>query len=84
MIQHEKNKIMLEREGKQAWNQREYKTLLLIKDYLENAQKGWMIMEERAMKIVEACLKEMSKNPIEIFRKISQKQPIFILLNGIH
>ena len=32
----EKNKIMLEKEGKQAWNQREYKTLLLIKDYLEN------------------------------------------------
>lgn len=33
----EKNRIMLEKEGKQAWNQREYKTLLLIKDYLANA-----------------------------------------------
>ena len=32
----EKNKIMLEKEGKHAWNQREYKTLLLIKDYLAN------------------------------------------------
>ena len=30
----EKNKIMLENEGKQAWNQREYKTLLLIRDHL--------------------------------------------------
>ena len=30
----EKNRIMLEKEGTQAWNQREYKTLLLIKDYL--------------------------------------------------
>ena len=29
----EKNKSMLEKEGKRAWNQREYKTLLLIKDY---------------------------------------------------
>ena len=28
----EKNKIMLEKEGKQPCNQREYKTLLLIKD----------------------------------------------------
>ncbi len=34
----EKNKRMLEKEGLQAWNQREYKTLLLIKDYLENGQ----------------------------------------------
>lgn len=31
----EKNERMLEKEGLQAWNQREYKTLLLIKDYLE-------------------------------------------------
>ena len=28
------NRIMLEREGKQAWNQREYNTLLLIRDLL--------------------------------------------------
>ena len=34
----EKNRIMLKKEGKQAWNQREYKTLLLIKDYLANAE----------------------------------------------
>ena len=33
----EKNRTMLEKERKQAWNQREYKTLLLIKDYLTNA-----------------------------------------------
>ena len=32
----EKNRIMLENEGKQAWNQREYKTLQLIKDYFIN------------------------------------------------
>lgn len=32
----EKNRIMLEKEGKQTWNQREYKTLLLIQDYLAN------------------------------------------------
>ena len=31
----EKNRIMLEKEGTQAWNQREYNTLLLIKEYLE-------------------------------------------------
>lgn len=31
----EKNRKMLEGEGKQAWNQREYRTLLLIKEYLE-------------------------------------------------
>lgn len=31
----EKNERMLEKEGRQAWNQREYKTLLLIKDYLK-------------------------------------------------
>ena len=31
----EKNERMLEKEGLQAWNQREYKTLLLIRDYLE-------------------------------------------------
>ena len=35
----EKNEAMLEKEGKQAWNQREYKTLLLIKDYMENGRK---------------------------------------------
>lgn len=32
----EKNRIMLEKEGKQGWNQREYKTLLLIKEHLVN------------------------------------------------
>lgn len=31
----EKNERMLEKEGLQAWNQREYKTLLLIRDYLK-------------------------------------------------
>ncbi len=30
----EKNRRMLEKEGKQAWNQREYKTLLLLRNYL--------------------------------------------------
>ncbi len=30
----EQNRLMLEKEGKQAWNQREYKTLQLIKEYL--------------------------------------------------
>lgn len=29
-----KKSIMLEKEGKQAWNQREYQTLLLIRDHL--------------------------------------------------
>jgi len=32
----EKNERMLEAEGTKAWNQREYRTLLLIKEYLEN------------------------------------------------
>lgn len=36
----EKNEKMLEREGRQAWNQREYKTLLLIKDYLDRKMKN--------------------------------------------
>lgn len=31
----EKNERMLENEGRQAWNQREYKTLLLIKEYFK-------------------------------------------------
>lgn len=31
----EKNKAMFQKEGELAWNQREYKTLLLIKEYLE-------------------------------------------------
>ncbi len=30
-----KNESMLEREGKQPWNQREYQTLLLIKEHLK-------------------------------------------------
>lgn len=30
------NQAMLDREGKSPWNQREYQTLLLLKDYLEN------------------------------------------------
>ena len=30
----EKNKAMLQAEGEQPWNQREYKTLLMIKDYM--------------------------------------------------
>ena len=30
----EKIELMLEKEGRRAWNQREYKTLILIKDYL--------------------------------------------------
>ncbi len=32
-----KNGAMLNKEGQHAWNQREYKTLLLIKDYLSRA-----------------------------------------------
>ena len=32
----EKNRRMLEKEGMQAWNQREYKTLLLIRGYLKS------------------------------------------------
>ena len=37
-------------------------------------------MEERAAKIVEACLKETSKNPIEIFRNITQMD--FVRMHG--
>ena len=32
----EKNERMLKKEGRQAWNQREYRTLLLIKDYFDS------------------------------------------------
>lgn len=32
-----KNEKMLAEEGKQAWNQREYRMLLLIKEYLERS-----------------------------------------------
>ena len=31
-----RDQLMLEKEGKQAWNQREYKTLLLIREHLRN------------------------------------------------
>lgn len=34
----EKNEIMLENEGRQAWNQREYRTLLLIRDYFDKEE----------------------------------------------
>lgn len=34
----EKNERMLEREGRQAWNQREYRTLLLIKDHFDKKE----------------------------------------------
>ena len=34
----EKNKMMLGKERKQAWNQREYKTLLLIRDHFGKVQ----------------------------------------------
>ena len=34
----EKNERMLEKEGRQAWNQREYRTLLLIKDYFDKKE----------------------------------------------
>lgn len=37
-------------------------------------------MEERAVKIIEACLKETSKKPIEIFRKITQMD--FVRMHG--
>ena len=33
----EKNQIMLEKEGQLVWNQREYKTLLLIREYLQRS-----------------------------------------------
>ena len=35
----EKNVAMLGKEGKLPWNQREYKTLLLIRDYLQKEEK---------------------------------------------
>lgn len=37
-------------------------------------------MEERAKKIVEACLQEKSNNPIEIFHKIAQTD--FVRIHG--
>ncbi len=37
-------------------------------------------MEERAKKIIEACLKENSKNPIEIFYNMAQKD--FVRIHG--
>ncbi len=39
-----------------------------------------MMMEERAKKIVEACLQEKSKNPIEIFYNIAYKE--FVRIHG--
>ena len=38
------------------------------------------MMEERAKKIVEACLQEKSKNPIEIFVNIARKE--FVRIHG--
>ena len=39
-----------------------------------------IIMEERARQIVEACLQEKSKNPIEIFYNIAKKE--FVRIHG--
>ena len=37
-------------------------------------------MEERTKKIIDACMQERSKNPIEIFNHIAQKD--FIRIHG--
>ena len=42
--------------------------------------KGGVIMEERGKKIIEACLKEDSKNPIDIFYNIAQMD--FVRIHG--
>ena len=42
--------------------------------------EGGILVEERAKKIVEACLQETSKNPIEIFYDIAQMN--FIRIHG--
>ena len=42
--------------------------------------EGVILMEERARKIVEACLQETSKNPIDIFYNIAQMD--FIRIHG--
>ena len=39
-----------------------------------------VVMEERAKKIVEACLQEKSKNPVEIFYNIAHKD--FVRIHG--
>jgi len=39
-----------------------------------------MIMEERGKKIIEACLKERSKNPVDIFYNIAQMD--FVRIHG--
>lgn len=38
----------------------------------EFSEDGIRVMEKRAKKIVEACLQEKSKNPIDIFCRIAQ------------
>jgi len=35
-------------------------------------------MEERARKIIKACLQENSKNPVEIFMNIAKKDSVRI------
>lgn len=37
-------------------------------------------MEERAKKIIEACLKKSSKNPVDIFYSIAQMD--FVRIHG--
>lgn len=43
-------------------------------------RKGKIEMEDRAKKIIEACLHEKSKNPIDIFYNIAQKD--FVRIHG--
>ena len=37
-------------------------------------------MEERAKKIIEACLQEKSKNPVDVFLNIANKD--FVRIHG--
>lgn len=43
-------------------------------------QKGIVIMEERAKKIIDACMQEKNKNPIGIFLNIVRKD--FVRMHG--
>lgn len=54
----EKNGAMLEKEGKQAWNQREYKTLLLIQDYLQKQENTFGTPEHKYFETERLIVRE--------------------------
>ena len=54
--------------------------MYIVKLFCERKSRGRNIMEERASNIIESCLQEKGKNPIEIFNRIAHKG--FLRIHG--